>query len=334
LYRLWRDGLGSDLSNQNSHLTDTIDYWIHATTPSLTQFAPIGDQARVSNPEIYDYQRRLVLEARALTNNAAAKARASWWLGQIPLSQMQSGFNFRHDLLSLPGTSVAPTALYYHSTGTGHLFARSDWSTDAFWMAFVAGRYDQSHAHQDQGAFTLNYHGWLAVTENVWTHSGIQQGPEVHNVLRFVQAGATLPQQQDSTSTMIVTPGANGALAVDADLTPAYGVGAPIQNWRRQLAFANRAVLVTDDFAVSPGVSAIWQVNVPTAPVIVGRSARVGNLLIEVLQPADAVLNVLDWSSIDPDEFRSGYKIEVQGSGNRYVVRLSESGAIFANGFE
>jgi len=36
LYRLWRDGLGSDLSNQNSHLTDTIDYWIHATTPSLT----------------------------------------------------------------------------------------------------------------------------------------------------------------------------------------------------------------------------------------------------------------------------------------------------------
>ena len=288
----------------------------------------------MSNPEIYDYQRRLVLEARALTNNAAAKARASWWLGQIPLSQMQSGFNFRHDLLSLPGTSTAPTALYYHSTGTGHLFARSDWSTDAFWMAFVAGRYDQSHAHQDQGAFTLNDHGWLAVTEIVWTHSGIQQGPEVHNVLRFVQAGATLPQQQDSTSTMIVTPGANGALAVDADLTPAYGVGAPIQNWRRQLAFANRAVLVTDDFAVSPGVSAIWQVNVPTAPVIVGPSARVGNLLIEVLQPADAVLNVLDWSSIDPDEFRSGYKIEVQGSGNRYVVRLSESGAIFANGFE
>ena len=40
-----------DLGNANSHVTDSIYYWIHATVPTRDRFAPIGDQARNSMPE-------------------------------------------------------------------------------------------------------------------------------------------------------------------------------------------------------------------------------------------------------------------------------------------
>ena len=32
---------------------------------------------------------------------------------------------------------------------------------------------------------------WLAVTSNIWSRSGINQGVDVHNVMRFVASGAT-----------------------------------------------------------------------------------------------------------------------------------------------
>ena len=41
--------------------------------------------------------------------------------------------------------------LTYHATGVGRIFARTGWDTeDALWMTFVAGKYNESHAHQDQ----------------------------------------------------------------------------------------------------------------------------------------------------------------------------------------
>src|SRR3546814_1127045 len=46
LYQTWRDATGVDLGNANSHVTDSIHYWIHATVPTLDYFAPLGDQAR------------------------------------------------------------------------------------------------------------------------------------------------------------------------------------------------------------------------------------------------------------------------------------------------
>ena len=336
LYRFWRDNTNVNLATQNTHLTDSIDYWIHATVPTLDYLAPIGDQSRVSMPEMYDYHRKLVLEARAMTADAGARDRASWWLGHISLPRMSSGFNFRYDMLPAGTSAQAPTALYYHATGVGALFARTDWSPDAMWFAFVAGPYTESHAHQDQGSFTLYAHDWLAVTENVWTHSGIQQGGDVHNVVRFVQGGNTVPQREGTTSTMTVTPGANGVLDVSANLTPSFDGSAAVTSWQRALHFANRHLTVTDDFAVASGVQAIFQVNTPVQPVITGKTARAGNLLITVTAPATATLTAVEWNPLDPTEFYSGWKLEVRGAGNRFVVDLAEAGGdlIFADGFQ
>jgi hypothetical protein len=247
---------------------------------------------------------------------------------------MTSGFNFRNDLLSPTTGGTPPTALYHHASGPGHLFARSDWSRDAMWLAFVAGRYNQSHAHQDQGAFTLFMRDFLAVTENVFTHSGIQQGAEVHNLVRFVSGGTTVRQREGTTSTMTVTPGAGGALAVDANLTPSFAGNAAVTMWRRQLTFGNRQLRVRDTFTKGAGVEAIFQVNTPVRPVVNGRVARAGDLVISVVTPADATLSVVDWHAVDASEYNSGFRLDVRGSGSEFVVDFGGSDAVFSAGFE
>nr|MBP6692386.1 hypothetical protein [Xanthomonadales bacterium] len=323
LYRMWRDSTGTNLGAAGTHLNDSPDYWIHATVPTLDRIAPIGDQSRSSYPSLYDYHRNVVLQARLMGTDAAAAARAQWWLGSISIPQMTSSFNYRHDLLAPAAGGTAPTALYRHATGTGHLFARSNWTRDALWMGFVAGRYDQSHAHQDQGAFTLFQRDFLAVTENIFTHSGIQQGAEVHNVVRFTSNGTTVRQREGTTSTMVVTPGANGALTVDADLTPSYNGNAAVGQWRRRLDFNASRLRVHDTFTIGAGVQATFQVNTPVQPFVNGRTATAGSLLVTVIEPADATLSVLDWRTVEAGEYDSGYRLDIRGSGNAFVVELA-----------
>jgi hypothetical protein len=323
LYRMWRDSTGTNLGAAGTHLNDSPDYWIHATVPTLDRIAPIGDQSRSSYPSLYDYHRNVVLQARLMGTDAAAAARAQWWLGSISIPQMTSSFNYRHDLLAPAAGGTAPTALYRHATGTGHLFARSNWTRDALWMGFVAGRYDQSHAHQDQGAFTLFQRDFLAVTENIFTHSGIQQGAEVHNVVRFTSNGTTVRQREGTTSTMVVTPGANGALTVDADLTPSYNGNAAVGQWRRRLDFNASRLRVHDTFTIGAGVQATFQVNTPVQPFVNGRTATAGSLLVTVIEPADATLSVLDWRTVEAGEYDSGYRLDIRGSGNTFLVELA-----------
>ena len=336
VYRLWRDATGEDLANANPHVTDSIRYWVHATVPTLDRFAPIGDQSRNSVPELYDYHRRVVLEARALTRDAAARETASWWLNNISIPRMTAGFNARHDLLPAGEGGTPPDELLHHAEGTGHLFARTGWDKDAMWMAFVAGPYNESHAHQDQGAFTLFARDWLAVTENIWSHSGIQQGTDVHNVVRFERSDPdarqchapvgdrVVHQCEPTRSSMTVTPGAAGSFTAVADLTPAYSGNPAVREWKRSLDFSNRRLTVRDRFTLGPGARAVFQVNVPIEPQISGREATAGRLRVRVLEPANAVLSAHDWRAVDGQEFNRGWRIDVSGSDTGYVVELAE----------
>jgi hypothetical protein len=334
LYRVWHDATGTDIANANAHLTDSIQWWIHATVPTLDRVAAIGDQARVSEPVIYDYHRHLMLEARNLTNDATARENASWWLHSISDQDMQSSFNYRHNLLSAGDSGTPPTALTYHALGTGQLFSRTGWDTHAMWLNFSAGPYVQSHAHQDQGAFTLFANDWLAVTENIWTHSGIQQGTDTNNVLRFVHTGQIVPQHEGTTSTMTVTPGVNGAVHAVANLTPAYDGDPAVTSWQRTIDFAGYKLTVSDAFALGSGTSAIFQVDTPVQPVISGKTAQAGDLLIRVIAPANATLSALDWTTqSDANEtYYSGWRLDVSGGTSGYVVELSVD-KIFSNGF-
>lgn len=336
LYRLWRDATAEDLGEANPHRTDSIAWWIHATVPTLDRVAPIGDQSRVSEPVLYDYHRHLMLEAHRMTADATARANASWWLHAVSQARMESGFNFRHDLLPAGDAGAPPAALVHHAPGTGQLFARTGWDDDATWLQFSAGPYVESHAHQDQGSFTLFRRDWLAVTENIWTHSGIQQGTEVHNLVRFERDGAIVPQRPGTVSTMTVVPGTGGAVHVDADLTPAYRGNPAVRDWQRTLDFAGRTLVVRDRFTLGANTRAVFQLNVPQRPTIAGNIAQAGTLRLRVLHPANAMLSALDWTTRSgPEEtYRSGWRIDVAGSGDGYVVELDTGDGLFADGFD
>jgi len=322
LYRLWRDATGADLANANSHLTDTIAYWVHATVPTFDQFAPIGDQPRVSMPVLYDYERWLMLEAHHATHDASAAALASWWLNRISIQRMSSGFNSRHDLLPVGDVERAPDRLVYHARGAGQLFARTSWTKDAMWLDFTAGTFDQSHGHEDQGAFTLFQGDWLAATANIWTHSGTQRGTDVANVVRFERGGKIIPQRAPSTSSMTVNLAANGRdVRASADLTPAYRGNPAVRSWRRDIDFAGHVLTVHDTFALAADTQAVFQVNVPEQPRIDGRTVVAGHLRMTVQAPLDARIRTLSWRAVD-DDYGGGWRIEVRGGGDQFVVKF------------
>lgn len=330
IYRTWYYGTGEDLATRNSHAADSIYYWVHATVPTLDRFAPIGDQSRNSMPELYDYHRRLMLEARSLTSDPARQNAATWWLQNISVPRMTSGFNYRYDLLPAGTTPATPTALLYHATGPGHLFARTGWDRDAMWVAIVAGKYDESHAHQDQGSFTLFARDWLAVTANVWSHSGINQGTDVHNLVRFVRNGTVARQCESTTraSTLAVTPGEAGAFVANANLTPAFCNNDAVTSWTRQFTFGGRKLTVRDQFAITTGTNATFQINVPTQPLNASsacngtREVTAGRLRVRVLEPATARISSCGAGPYTEDGGR--YRIDITGGTTNYTVELSE----------
>jgi hypothetical protein len=327
VYRVWRDAHPGhpDLADENAHLADSIDWWIHATVPTRDRTAAIGDQARVSEPVLYDYHRALMLQARALARDEAARGAASWWLHAIAYPSMESGFNLRDDLLDAGDGGSPPASLIHHAPGTGQLFARTHWGTDATWLQFSAGPYLQSHAHQDQGAFTLYRGEWLAVTENIWTRSGIRQQTDVHNLVRFEQEGTLVPQREGTISTLAVEPGAGGEVRAVADLTPAYAGASAVQYWHRTLDFGAGRLRIEDRFALGAGTRAVFQVNTPQRPVVDGRRAVAGALRIDVLEPAGAQLEVVDWTrrnGTDEETYLAGWRLDISGSSSGFVVEL------------
>ena len=338
LYELWRQSTPEHevLGDDSSHLLDSIDYWRHATLPTRDRYAPIGDLARESYPSLYDYHRTLVLKARqaaaAVAGGSAAANRASWWLHHISLPEVQSGFNLRDDLLPAGTTETAPTTLVYHATGVGHFFARSDWSPEATWMSFVAGPYEESHAHQDQGAFTLFRGDFLAVTENIFSHSGIQQGTEVHNVLRFENAGQIVPQQNATTSLSWQPSGAQ--IRAAANLSPFYASSGLVHSWQRDLVFDAGQLEVHDLYSTEPGVETFFQIETPVEPIVVGNVIQAGALTIRPLVPANPVIEILPWPTVDAQEFGSGYRVSLSGASGEFRVRLETGATLFADGFE
>jgi hypothetical protein len=333
-YRYWRSSTGENLAAKSSHAADTIDYWVHATVPTLEYYASIGDQARSSMTTMFDYQRVLMLEAVNLANATPQAARGAWWLANVPVTDGGSGwvfgkvrynFDFRFDLLASKQAATAPTALTYNAGGAGALFSRSAWDQDASWISTIAGIYDQSHAHQEQGAFEFFKSGWLSATTNLLSGSGLHQETGAQNVVRFEDGGKIVPQSLGTASmTFSDSP---DVLTVTEDLAPLYA-GTGVTSWTRVLSYtrSTHSVAVHDTCAVRDGVKPIFQVQLPisTAPKVSGATITAGALTITQTQPAVGDGNqpvVVHMPSVDPD-FKDGYRVDLTGAGCEFQVTL------------
>ncbi|MEO5625616.1 MAG: hypothetical protein ABIQ70_06395, partial [Dokdonella sp.] len=147
------------------------------------------------------------------------------------------------------------------------------------------------------------------------------------NILRFTKKGKTIPQRAPSTSSLtIVKTGPRGEVHARADLGAAYGgAGSGVRAWQRDFDFAADGLSVHDRFDVADGVDAVFQINVPVKPVVSGNHVSAGDLQIDVQTPADAVIRVIDWHSVDAD-YLSGYRVDIEAQGNEFIVRMDAAG--------
>lgn len=323
VYQIWRDSGQQDIANLNSHMTDTVKFWIHATMPTRNKYQPIGDLARDSYPNMFDYHRDLVLKARRLTYDTQVQDDSSWWLNNISVGTMSQGFERKYDLLPAgTNTTTPPAALSYYSQGTGNLFSRTSWATNATYAHFIAGIYDQSHAHQEQGAFTLFNGDFLAVSGNIFSQSGIEQGVECHNVLHFKTSGGATIGQNNGTATMTHNIGSGGNFTANAVLKGIMG-SSQVTSWNRAIDFTNGVLLVNDTYATTGGATATFQVCTPTMPTRVGNVVTAGNLRLEVLTPGSPTITLVNMTTLGG--YNSGWRIDISGGAGTYSVRLERA---------
>jgi hypothetical protein len=330
--RMWRASTGEDLKQVRQRMSETAEYWINATVPTLNYYAPIGDLSRQSQPGIYDYHLDLMHEASAAMPNSAATNHALWWLqhnihntierepelGETPHFRQ----NLMQALVTGAGTATEPTALDYHATGVGQFFGRSSWSTSASWFQMTAGPYDESHAHQDQGGFTLYHNTWLTVTSNIWSQSGLEGGgagaedlnTAVNNVVRFNKGSTVIPQNNGVSTTSSETLG-DGTYKVKANLTPAYSKhSSEVVKWERELLFKGNDLKVNDSCQVGTGVNPVFQLHVPVQPTNQGGGViKAGTLTVTV--PSTYTASFVNMTS-QPGEFSKGWRIDLTNPAN------------------
>lgn len=322
LYQVWEDSNQSALANANRHLTDTGLYWLHATMPTLDTYCPIGDLARESYPNLFDYHRHLVLQVHRITDDSDVRDQVSWWLNNISVQSMSQGTQRKYNLLP-PGsnTSSPPTTLNYYGSGTGVVFGRNSWEEDATFCHFLAGIYDQSHAAQQQGSFVLFNSSFRTVSGNIWSHSGIRQDVEYNNVLCFRTSGNTVIEQNTGTATNAVELESDGSFNAIANLKPIVS-NATVTSWSREATFNAplHQLRIQDSFATTSGTTATFQFVVPTSPTIEGNVVTCGDLRATIVVPGSPTVTSTALSDIPDSDVSQGHRVDISGASTEFDV--------------
>jgi len=246
--------------------------------PTQDFLTATGDQARDSSVALFDYHREYLLSLISLFPQERMSSMAKLVLDGSSQPQMTYGFELFADYLyqppaALPSALLADLSPTYWGSGTGQLLMRSAWGdrTAAF-SSLACGPFTESHAHRDQGAFQIYRGEWLAPTNNIYTHSGIDQQEELNNLVRIRLNGSTVRQ-------VVGAPQCNLAALADNDtytyalakVTPVYNGHAAVSKVEREYLFIKPATfIVFDRVASSTGSSRIWTLNLPHAPVVQG----------------------------------------------------------------
>ncbi|CAN5415633.1 hypothetical protein BH09MYX1_BH09MYX1_36200 [soil metagenome] len=338
LYDMWEGSTGERIWDLTSHTRLSLPHFIHCTVPTLDRIAPIGDHARDSTAALFDYHREQVLVLQHLIGADPLGNVAQTWLEQASVKEMGQFFEYVWDFLYAdashakdPLTKLAPT---YYGPGTGFTFFRSSWSTDATWGALIAGPYSESHAHHDQGSLLFYRNTWLGYDENIMSHSGIQQGEELHNLVRLVDNGTVLRMQESKSpgETAALSDGPN-VLYWAGKMAPLYG-NAKVTRVDRDVVFVKPLeTFVVFDRIESTVTSSIFQLNAPVTPVLANGhwSIDVGPNGLEIfpLRPT-AAANVVSWPSVDSD-FNGGARLDLTSAGkSRFLTILGAKGRVTA----
>ena len=330
LYDLWEGSTGEDVRSLTGHTRASLLHILHSVVPTRDRVAPIGDHARDSTAALFDYHRNYIQELTYLFRDDPMVPGALGLLAASSVPEMDTPFMYVYDFLYAsdvtPGTMDGRGRAYF-APGTGQLFARSGWDTDATFVNLIAGPYTESHAHRDQGSFMIYKGSWLAYDPIVESTSGIRQEEELHNLVRI--EGAT--QRTETESAMVALSRGDTWLHAAADLTAAYGADQGVDNVERELVFLEPDAVVIFDRVSSQGEQT-WQLSAPSRPAVAGTRATIDgeahDLVVDRVIPSGWSPSIFDWTS--DGDFTGGFRLDDSqpGGANQFLHVLSIDGAV------
>jgi hypothetical protein len=303
-----------------SWLAQAVQWHLHYTMPGGLYFAPLGDQARVSNAPMYIYNRETMLTTLAAANaGSLLNAQAQRWLaliGQVPSALNDAGL--ATELLYYdPSAPVAadlsglPTS--YFAQGAGDFISRQSWTDpNATAWVFESGPLRESHSSDDaNGLMIWKGSFWVSADANIYSQSGINQATADFNNLTVGGNG----QKNSYTANggqIVGTQVSDSLVVVRGQAANAYGFPPGISTGRSVLRDDLRTVTylpVQDAFVIVDRVTVVdstqpkvWRWHTQGVPTITGNTFTLANpagterCFGTVLSPVDAVLGVQSYA--------------------------------------
>jgi hypothetical protein len=315
LYDWWERSTGQQVATRTPHTLASMAHLMHSIVPTLDRLTPTGDHARDSAAELFDYHRDYLQVLMSLYPTERLSGSAKTLLAQSSVPQMANRFMFYSDFLydhtSLVAQPLTDLSTAYWGSGTGQFAMRSSWARDAAYANFICGPYSESHAHRDQGSFTLYKSTWLAYDGNVDSASGIEQAEQWHNLVRIEQGGTVITQAEGAQPCQMLALANKPAYAYAmARVTPIYNGKAQVGKVEREFLFIKPSTFVVFDRVQSIGANTqrVWTLNLPALPSLSGDNFSLvrGANRLDVMRLAPSGL-----SSRAVAGFGSGYRVEV-----------------------
>ncbi|NMG28279.1 VanZ family protein [Aromatoleum evansii] len=164
---MWLAATGEDLFTSETGLRGFLDFLVYRTRPDGTQIRS-GDASNLQ---------RHPPDAAPLALHY--RHAAAYGLAAAPVAPTPTGWPWGplSDGTLTDSGAVAALPLSRHFDGIGLIVARSDWTPDATYVTFKAGDNFWSHSHLDQGAFTIDKGGPLAIDSGIY---GPRYGSDHH----------------------------------------------------------------------------------------------------------------------------------------------------------
>ena len=338
----WERSTGERLAERTPHTLASMAHMMHSTVPTLDRLAPTGDHARDATAALFDYHRDYLLELMALFPKERLSGTAKAFLAASSVPNMKHGFNAYIDFLygdsHVAAQPLADLSTTYWGSGTGQLMMRSAWKPEATYANFICGPYTESHAHRDQGSFVLYRNGWLLNDANMQSKSGIEQGEELHNQLRFDIAGVAVKQSNGAGCKLTALVDNPLFTYAAGRITGAYDGRVVIKKVEREFLFIKPDTLVLlDRSTAAPGTRRIWTLNLPpspSGPAVSGDHLRFGEgvkrLDIDRLAPLGIPSEVIPWKSLGGN-VQSGWRIDAvdnNASGEPFLHVIGTAGSV------
>ena len=343
LYDWWERSTTERVADKTPHTLASLAHLMHNIAPTLDRLAPTGDHARDSTAAFFDYHRDYLQVLMHLYPTSRLSGTAKSLLSQSSVPSMANQFmyysDFLYDTSDITSQPLANLSTAYWGSGTGMLATRSAWANNATYINMICGPYTESHAHHDQGSFVLFKGHWLAYDSNISSRSGIAQSEGLHNLVRVEENGNIVTQREGAAPCQLQAMADNANYTYGmARVTPVYDGKPQVVKVEREFLFLKPGTLVLLDRVQTSGagISRVWGINLPAAPVFIGDNLRLtqGSNWLDIIRlaPTGLTTQIRSWPTLDPD-VQTGVRADVADSvGNTSVFLhvLSTDGATTA----